>query len=55
MNYREPAREYDVVPIKGWTVQVERELLSEDPAPAKQALPQLEQEMDEGYSTIQKL
>lgn len=52
VNYSEPPREYEAVPLNGRTIQVERQLLSDSPDLAKQALGRLEQKLGEAFAAL---
>jgi len=52
VNYSEPPREYEAVPLNGWTIQVERQLLSDAPDLAKQALGRLERKLGEAFAAL---
>jgi hypothetical protein len=50
VNFREPAREYKAVPIKGWTIQVEKQLIDEEPDLAKKAVERLAENFNEALA-----
>ena len=45
VNFREPARTYNTVPLGQWTVMVEQQLQADEPDLAKQALARLESKL----------
>lgn len=47
VNFCTPAREYETVPVRTWTVLVEKQLMQQDRALADQALDRLRQQLDE--------
>lgn len=52
VDYRHPAREYEKVRLGGWTVWVEKPLLSREPALARRALARLEKKLGEALAAL---
>jgi hypothetical protein len=52
VNYRKPPRDYEPAHVAGWTVLVEKQLLSDEPALAKRALARLEKKLGEALAAL---
>ncbi len=52
VNYREPPREYETVSTNGWTIEVEKQLMSEDPELAGKAVARLSLKLNEALAAL---
>lgn len=52
VNYREPEREYEEVPAEGWTIQVEKQLVTEEPELAAKAAARFGKKLNEALAAF---
>lgn len=53
-DYRNPPRDYEARKMGRWSIQVEKQLLTDDPALAKKALERLEKKLNQAVSALPK-
>lgn len=53
-DYRNPPREYEVRKLGRWSIQVEKQLVTDDPALAKKALERLEKKLNQALTALPK-